>query len=122
MITPILETECKRILLRPPEEADAEILYNNWLTDPNLLKSVDETTAWLTNKNNNYYWIFIYKEKNEIFGSGGIYYNDDCNKFEIRCNLMKKYWGSPLATETSTEMLKFAFDELNVKNFSFSYV
>ena len=90
--------------MRPPKVSDTEILYNNWLTDPDVAKfvrwnvheSVDETIMWLTNVESNisnknaYDWLFIYKQNKEIFGSGGIYYNNDYNMFEIGYILMKK--------------------------------
>ena len=134
MRTPVLETE--RILLRPPKVSDAETMYNNWLTDPdvarfmrwNVHKSVAATIKWLTDvelnvlNKNAYDWAFILKENNEIFGTGGIYYNEDYKMLEIGYNLMKKYWGLGLAAEASEAMLKFAVDELNERNFYARYV
>jgi ribosomal-protein-alanine N-acetyltransferase len=94
----------------------------------NVHKSVDETIKWLTDVETNisnknaYDWAFILKENNEIFGTGGVYYNEDYKMFEIGYNLMKKYWGLGLATEASRAMLKFSVDELNERNFYARYV
>ena len=125
MITPTLEAE--RILLRPAKISDAEAIYNNWTSDPDVAKfmrwnvhgSVDETIAWLTSAKanvsdeNSYDWIFILKETNEPIGSGGVFYSETYDMFEIGYGIMKRYWGMGLATEAATTMLIFAVDKLN---------
>ena len=134
MITPILETE--KILLRPLKVSDAEVIYKNWTTDPDVAQfmrwsvheSVDETIAWLTKVEANissekvYEWGFVLKETNELFGSGGIYYNDDFNMFELGYNIMKRYWGLGLTTEASKAIIDFAVKELKETQFLGRYV
>lgn len=125
MITPILETD--RILLRPLRISDAEEIFNNWTSDPDVTKylqwnthhSIDSTIKWLSFEeekianDSSYQWGFVYKENNEIFGSGRFYYNDEHKMFEQGCAMMKKYWNQGLATEASKAMIDFAFNELN---------
>ncbi|MCL2286265.1 MAG: GNAT family N-acetyltransferase [Firmicutes bacterium] len=128
MITPVLETE--RILLRPATVQDAEVIYTNWASDPEVAKymrwsvhgSVGETFAWLATveanmANDNYDWLFVLKETGQAIGSGGIFYNKTHGMYELGYCLMKKYWGQGLATEAAQAILKFGIDELNLTSF-----
>jgi len=129
MTTPILETQ--RILLRPGKISDAQAVYNNWGSDPEISKfmrwnthgSVDETIAWLTEAEANisdklsYNWLFVNKKTNEPMGSGGVFYNKTQDMFEIGYCIMKSCWGQGLATEAVKEILKFAVDELGETKF-----
>ena len=121
MITPVLETE--RILLRPLKISDAEDIFKNWASDPDVTKymrwnthqSVDVTVEWLTSVESSlasdmcYDWGFILKETGQIFGSGGIFGHD---MFEIGYVIMKKYWNKGLTTEAARAMVGFAVNEL----------
>jgi len=129
MTTPTLETP--RILLRPAKVSDAQAVYNNWASDPeisyfmrwNTHGSVDETIAWLTGAEANvsdkfsYNWLFANKETNEPFGSGGVFYNKTQDMFEIGYCIMKHCWGQGLSTEAAKEILKFAINELGETKF-----
>ena len=129
MITPILETE--RILLRPTKVSDADTMFSSWTTDPEVAKfmrwsvhkSVDDTIMWLTSVESNlsdehiYDWALIYKENNDLFGTGGAYLNDEFGVYEVGYNLMKKYWGLGLATEATSAILSFAKEELKQTTF-----
>ena len=102
MITPTIETT--RILLRPLKISDAEAAYNNWTSDPGVTKyvrwnthhSINETVGWLTfeencvEKDDNYAWGFVYKENNELIGSGGLVYDEENRMFEIGYVIMKE--------------------------------
>ena len=124
MVTPILETE--RILLRPLKISDAEAVYNNWATDTDVTKyvrwnnhrSIDVTLEWLTSLENNiesdksYDWGFLLKETGEVFGSGGVFYNDEHKMFEIGYVTMKKYLNKGLTTEAAKAIVDFAVNEL----------
>jgi ribosomal-protein-alanine N-acetyltransferase len=106
--------------------SDAETIFNNWGTDPEVTKylrwnphtKVDETKTWLItvvqNETNrlSYDWCFIHKDKKDIFGTGGIYYNDEDEMFELGYVLMRKYWGQGLATEVTKAILNFATRKL----------
>lgn len=124
MITPIIET--KRIILRPLKVSDAEEAYNNWTTDPDVTKymrwephkSINDTLEWLAieesnlEKDNIYSWGFVHKEHNELFGSGGLLYNEEEKLFEIGYVIMKKYWNMGLTTEASKAIIDFGIKEL----------
>ena len=124
MKTPILETE--RIILRPLKVSDAQTIFNNWTSDPevakymrwNTHKSVKETKEWLSYTRKNiksdkmYDWGFILKETGIISGSGGLYYNEEYKMLEIGYCLMREHWGKGLATEAAKAMVDFALNEL----------
>jgi len=124
MTTPMLETE--RMLLRPAKIADAQAIYNNWTSDPDVARfmrwnvhcSVEETVEWLARtvanvaNENSYDWLFVLKETNEPIGSGGVFYSKKHDMFEIGYGIMKARWGQGFATETATAIMEFAVEEL----------
>jgi len=129
MTTPTLETE--RIILRSLKISDAEAIYNNWTSDPDVAKfmrwsvhnSIDETITWLTyaEKNvsdkNSYDWLFVHKDTKEPFGSGGIFYNSKYNMFELGYCIRKALWGQGFAMEASKAILEFATRKLRKSDF-----
>lgn len=128
MLTPILETE--RILLRPLTAADAEEIYANWTSDPevarfmrwDLHRSVKDTADWLTVEEQHlhhdatYTWGFVLKETGELFGSGGLV-SKDTNVLELGYNIMRKHWGKGLTTEASRAILYFGVKTLGVRQY-----
>jgi len=126
LITPIIETD--RILLRPMKVSDAESVSNNWAKDPDVTKylrwnvhqSINTTIDWLRYEVNNieneksYQWIFVHKDSNDIFGAGGLSYDEKREMFELGYAIMQKYWNQGLTTEIVKAIVKFAVDELTV--------
>ncbi len=121
--TPVLETE--RLTLRPITTADAEAIFNNWTSDPevakfmrwNLHPHVTATTEWLKLEEaaidgGNYNWGFVLKSSGALIGAGGLVWKDSHQMYELGYNLMKAEWGKGLATEASRAMLRFAKEEL----------
>ncbi len=120
MRTPILETE--RLILRPLVVSDANEIFRNWTSDPevakfmrwNLHTDVEVTRGWLEIEEQNvesdqyFTWGFVKKETNELIGSGGLVYQQDLNMFELGYNLMKKYWDMGYTTEAAKEIIRFA--------------
>jgi len=128
MITPILES--RRIISRPAKITDADAIFNNWTSDPdvshfmrwNTHASIDETVAWLTGveaniANDNYDWLFVLKKTGEPFGSGGIFFNATHDVYELGYCIMKREWGKGFATEAARTILDFATRELGLTKF-----
>lgn len=127
MRTPVLETE--RLILRPLHLSDAEEIFNNWTSDPevekymtwNVHQSVEETKGWLKTVENNidsddiYNWGFVRKSDHKLIGSGGLYYNKSKEMFSIGYNIMKSCWNQGYTSEAAARMLKFAVEELKQK-------
>ena len=130
MRTPILETE--RLILRPLQLADAEEAFHNWASDPEVAKfmtwstheNVDVTKAWLeevdkksTDSDKAYDWGFVRKADNKLIGSGGLYYKEDKQAFELGYNIMKDCWHQGYTTEAARAMIQFGIDTLKQKRF-----
>ena len=93
MNTPILETE--RLILRPITLADAEEIFHNWTSDPDVARymaystheNVGATQEWLrmveANRGlpTNFDWGFARKSDGRLIGSGGIYYKEGSGMF-----------------------------------------
>lgn len=127
MKTPILETE--RLILRPLALTDAEEIFKNWSSDPEVAKfmfwsthsDVEVTKKWLAdvetkiNSDICYDWGFVRKSDNKLIGSGGIYYKENLDAFEIGYNIMKNCWHQGYTTEAATAMRDFAINSLGSK-------
>ena len=120
----ILET--KRLILRPWNEDDAEELYNlekdteigppaGWPAHTSVensreiirdVLSADETYA------------VCLKENGKPIGSVGLHRNDLAEKddeYELGYWIGKKFWGQGLIPEASRELLRHAFNDLNMQ-------
>ncbi len=129
MITPILETE--RLILRPLSVTDAQDIFDRWTSDERVTRylrynthaSVEDTRGWLKvveeniHSDKTYDWGFCLKDENYLFGSGGIFYNDEEKCFEVGYNIMYKYWNQGYTTEIVKGMLEFAEKELELREF-----
>lgn len=129
MKTPILETN--RVILRPLALEDAQDIFERWTSDDRVSKyvrwcthsTVDETRGWLLMTQESlesdkvYDWGFCLKEEEYLFGSGGIFYNDEEKCFEVGYNIMHKYWNQGYTTEIVQAILEFAKNELGIKEF-----
>ena len=124
MKTPILETD--RLILRPLCAEDAEEVYENWASDPevarfmswNVHTNVQMTREWLLDVENNineegaYEWGFERKSDHTLIGSGGIFYKEDRGMFNLGYNIMKSCWHQGYTSEAVARILRFATEEL----------
>ena len=132
MRTPILETD--RLILRPLSVKDADEVYRNWASDPEVAKfmswsvhtNVQITKDWLLDEENHidedrfYDWGFERKSDHVLIGSGGIYYKEDREMFNLGYNVMKSCWHQGYASEAAARILRFATEELQ-QNKLYSY-
>ncbi len=124
MLTPVLETE--RLLLRPLKESDAEAIFTNWASDPEVAKYMswsthsdrEVTREWLQSIQANiaaedkYDWGFVRKSDNKLIGSGGIYFKEERGMFTVGYNLMRECWNQGYTTEAVAKILEFAVKDL----------
>ena len=126
--TAALETD--RLILRRYEMRDAEDVYNNWATDPEVSRfwewephgSIDETKAliagWIEEYNNlrYYHWIIVLKS---IAQAVGYIYLDDIddenNSVSVHFALSRKYWNNGIMTEACRAVIDFAFTVLKAE-------
>lgn len=126
--TKTIETE--RLILRRFKMEDAEAMYENWVSDPEVTKfltwpphsSVDVTKIvledWIINyKNDNFYnWAIILKESgDEPIGSIGAVDSDErVNMVHIGYCISKKYWNKGITSEALKALIKYFFEEVGV--------
>lgn len=124
MNTPILETE--RLYLRPFRENDARDVFECWERDAEVAKymfwsshnDIEKTKEWISFElgkiaDDKWYRFAIdLKEKNELIGTGLIYWEEEVENWEIAYNFGKKYWGKGYATEAMKKIIEFAKNEL----------
>jgi len=129
MKTPILET--KRLVLRPLTITDAETVFTNWTSDPDvakfmrweLHKNISETREWLAaeeelvESDSVYNWGFVLKKTGELIGSGGLVFIEPKGMYELGYNIMKNYWSQGLTTEAAQRIIDFGKNELKQKQF-----
>ena len=125
--------ETARLILRPWEDADAEILYK-WASDP----EVGPRAGWPphTSVENSLEIIhgplggpetyaLVLKETGEPIGSMGLFPPEEyCRpvdlpkeavQLELGYWIARPYWGRGLVPEAGRELLRYAFEELNCR-------
>lgn len=125
-----LRIETNRLILRKHEITDADDMFNNWVTDPEVSKfwgwephkSIEETKMLLMNwiedsvKLETYHWIIELKSISQAIGY--IYLtdiNDMENSVSVHFALSKKYWKQGIMTEACNSVVNFAFSVLKAK-------
>ncbi|MCL2727773.1 MAG: GNAT family N-acetyltransferase [Bacteroidales bacterium] len=129
-MTNILETD--RLILRPLTLADADIAYKwtgdlevaehvSWLPHHSIddviewLKEIEWKSDWSSIPSDNYIWGFTLKETGELFGSGGLIWENDWQLFQVGYNIMKSCWNRGYTTEAMKAILRFAALNLGIK-------
>jgi len=118
--------ETRRLLLREsvPDDAEAFFAFNS---DPDVMRfvgdevweSVEHTREKLAaypdyRKHGYGRWSVVYKPDNRVIGFNGLKYLDDLAEVDLGYRLLPEYWGRGLATESSTAVLAYGFDDLKL--------
>ena len=122
-----LETD--RLILRRYTTADAEPMYANWASDPEVSKyltwpphsSVEVTkslvTDWITRyENPDYYnWVIELKEIGEVVGNiSVVQVKERAEAVEIGYCMGQAWWGRGIMPEALTEVMRYLFDEVGM--------
>ena len=122
--------ESDRLILRQHEMADADDMFNNWVTDPEVSKflswdphkDIGETKSalagWVDEYVNPdvYHWIIELKSISQAIGYIFLADIDDINEsVSVHFGLSRKYWKQGIMTEACKRVLGFAFSVLQVK-------
>lgn len=124
MNTPVLETE--RLILRPITLADAQTVFDNWASDPDVARymaystheSVETTKEWLREVEDQqglatrFDWGIVRKDNGKLIGSCGLGFNEERGMFGMGYNIMKDCWHQGYTTEAAREMVRYAVEEL----------
>lgn len=126
--TKTLETE--RLILRKFEITDAQNMFDNWVTNPNVTKyltwqpytNVDDVKAYIQfcidnyRNNDNYNWVIEYKENGQAIGGISVVeVREEINAVTVGYCLGEKYWRKGIMTEAFKRVIDFLFKEVEVE-------
>lgn len=124
-----LETE--RLILRRLTEADAEAMFRNWASDPEVTrfltwpthKDVNVTKyvigTWLPQyeKNDYYHWAVTLKENgDEPIGTIHGLVNEDLEQITVGYCLGRAWWHRGIMSETLQAVIRFFFDQVGANS------
>ena len=122
-------SETPRLLLRRFVASDAQAMYDNWASDPEVTKfltwpahgSVEISAMvlgdWVSHYDEDtfYQWAIILKDFGEPIGSISVVSrNDSAELVHIGYCIGKNWWHQGIMTETLGAVLDFFFDEVGV--------
>ena len=122
-----LETD--RLILRRYVESDAEPMYKNWASDPEVSKyltwpthsSIEVTkslvTDWISRyeKPDYYNWVIELKETGEVVGNISVVeIKERAEAAVIGYCMGKAWWGRGIMPEALTEVMRYLFDEVGM--------
>jgi RimJ/RimL family protein N-acetyltransferase len=132
-MTTILETE--RLILRAWSPADAEAGFQIW-SDAEVMRYVgtgqpnadlEQTRGWLGRmiahqaKHGCCYWAVVEKETGELIGSCGMAHRlEGGAELDFGYTLARSRWGRGYATEAAAACLRYAFENLRLKELAAS--
>lgn len=133
MKTPRLETD--RLLLRKIHSEDVDAIFNCWMQDEDVSRymwwkassDINETKGFiefeLGNLENDKWnrWIIVLKSTKEVAGTCLVFFNDDEGHWDISYNLGKRFWGKGYMTEAMRAVMRFAVEEMKIKEISTTY-
>ena len=125
--------ETERLILRRFEADDAEAMYRNWASDPEVTKyltwethkSVEDSRAILSDWSAHYgegdffQWAIELKELGEPIGSIGVVSLDEqISAAEMGYCMCRAYWGRGIMPEALKAVMDFLFDEVGAERIS----
>ena len=124
-----LETE--RLVLRRLTLADAEAVYRNWASDPEVTRFLTWPThtdvegtrkvikSWLPlyEKKDYYHWTITLKENGDVpIGTIHGLANDDLESVQIGYCLGKSWWHQGIMSEAAQAVIDFFFDRVHANS------
>ncbi len=122
--------ETKRLILRQHQMTDADDMFCNWVTDPEVSrfwtwephKNIEETRNYLAdcivNEYSNpktYVWIIVLKSISQAIGYIYLSGIDETDKsIEVHYALSRNYWCQGIMPEACKAVLEFAFSVVGV--------
>ena len=121
--------ETPRLILRRAQSGDAEPMFRNWASEPEVTKFLTWPThenldvskwvleSWIGGyeKADFYQWMIVLKETGEPIGSiTAVDINDQIEKAEIGYCIGKKWWHKGIMTEALKAVMEFLFTQVGV--------
>ena len=125
--TKMLETQ--RLILRPFAAMDAQAMYNNWASDPEVTRylmwpyhkslqdSQDVINLWMADyPNDDYYqWAMVPKDVGQPIGCiGAVGQDEKLKSMEIGYCIGKQWWNQGLMTEALAAVMAYLFEEVGI--------
>ena len=122
--------ETKRLILRPFRMEDADPMYRNWASDPEVTRYLTWNTHtsveiskqiladWIESYSDpaNYQWAIELKEINEPIGSiAAVEMNENTEAATIGYGIGRKLWGQGIMAEALHAVISFFFEEVGVR-------
>lgn len=130
-----LETE--RLILRPTSITDAEQMYYNWASDPEVTKylfwkphddiEVTKNVLAKWDKENErldyYHWGIGLKETGQIIGTGGIVgsINEKHRSADLGYCMSRPYWGKGYTSEAVAAIIAYLFNTVGLNRITASH-
>ncbi len=119
------EIETERLFLRPLTVDDAQDMFE-WVGDPIVnrympyslyhdVEQVKEYIASLPEEANEF--AFCLKDTGKVIGAGGISFDAQRGAYELGYNFNRTYWGKGYATEAAKALIRWAYEELDARDF-----
>ena len=121
--------ETQRLILRPFTPEDAEAMFRNWASDPEVTKyltwpahSNAAVSQWVTNdwvshygEENFYQWAIVLKELGEPIGSiAAVKIDEDAQWVEIGYCIGRAWWRKGFVSEALKAVMTFFFEQVGV--------
>ena len=121
--------ETPRLILRRAETTDAQAMFRNWASDPEVTRFLTWPTyqsaesaypvlnMWVKNyeKDDFYQWMIVLKELGEPIGSISVVnQRDDIAEAEIGYCIGKPWWHQGIVSEALTAVMDYLFDEVGM--------
>lgn len=119
--------ETQRLILRPFTPEDAEAMFRNWASDPEVTKYLTwpahsnvEVSQWVTNdwashygEESFYQWAIVPKALGEPIGSiAAVKVDNDAQWVEIGYCIGKAWWRKGFVSEALNALIAFFFEEV----------
>ena len=123
-----VKLETNRLILRRITMDDAQEMFDNWASNPNVTKFMTWPTHsdveitktvinyWIKNYENftYYQWGIVLKETNELVGSISVVrFKEEINEVEVGYCIGEKWWHQGITSEALKEVIRFLFEEVN---------
>lgn len=122
-----VKLETDRLILRKVTMADAQDMFDNWASNPNVTKfmtwpthsNIEITKMVLSNwvnsyENFTYYqWGIVIKKTNQLIGTISVVrFKEEINEVEIGYCIGEKWWNQGITSEALKEVIRFFFEEV----------
>lgn len=95
----------------------ANVIYMGWgpNTEKDTRKFIKLSIKWNKKNTEEYSYAVILKDSGKLIGGGSISINQSRNEASLGWILHKDYWKQGLGTQMARELIRFGFEELNLR-------